>query len=170
MTRANNGCDASSIVTLYITKWDWWHVCCQEILWGVSKSAVGLLMAYRRGGTTKHYSVYTKNWTAFCLRKKVDNLQPPIREVLDFLSELYNQGLSYSAINSARGALCLSGWWLYGWTWPAGLSSGKRCFSVKATQAQYTEVGDVQVVWTYLTDYSSSCWIINTQTTHIKTC
>lgn len=62
-------------------------------------------MAYRRGGTTKHYSVYTKNWTAFCLQKKVDNLQPPIREVLDFLSELYNQGLSYSAINSARGAL-----------------------------------------------------------------
>ena len=26
-------------------------------------------------------------------------------EVLDFLSELFNQGLSYSAMNSARGAL-----------------------------------------------------------------
>ena len=62
-------------------------------------------MAYRRGGTTKQYSVLIKNWTAFCLEKKVNNLQPPMREVLDFLSELFNQGLSYSAMNSARGAL-----------------------------------------------------------------
>lgn len=165
MTRANNGCDASSIVTLYITKWDWWHVCCQEILWGVSKSAVWLLMAYRRGGTTKHYSVYTKNWTAFCLQKKVDNLQPPIREVLDFLSELFNQGLSYSAINSARGALSsyvsLDDGYMVEHD-PLVCRLVKGVFQLRPPKPKYTEVGDVQVVWTYLTDYSSSCWIINT--------
>ena len=165
MTRANNGCDASSIVTLYVTKWDWWHVCCQEILWGVSKSAVGLLMAYRRGGTTKHYSVYTKNWTAFCLQKKVDNLQPPIREVLDFLSELYNQGLSYSAINSARGALSsyvsLDDGYMVEHD-PLVCRLVKGVFQLRPPKPKYTEVGDVQVVWTYLTDYSLSCWIINT--------
>ena len=165
MTRANNGCDASSIVTLYVTKWDWWHVCCQEILWGVSKLAVGLLMAYRRGGTTKHYSVYTKNWTAFCLQKKVDNLQPPIREVLDFLSELYNQGLSYSAINSARGALSsyvsLDDGYMVEHD-PLVCRLVKGVFQLRPPKPKYTEVGDVQVVWTYLTDYSLSCWIINT--------
>lgn len=106
-------------------------------------------MAYRRGGTTKHYSVYTKNWTAFCLQKKVDNLQPPIREVLDFLSELFNQGLSYSAINSARGALSsyvsLDDGYMVEHD-PLVCRLVKGVFQLRPPKPKYTEVGDVQVV------------------------
>ena len=72
---------------------------------GVSKSAVGLLMASWRGGTKKQYSGYIKKWTAFCLKRKVNHLQPPVVAVLDFLSELFDEGLTYSAINCARSAL-----------------------------------------------------------------
>ena len=68
---------------------------------GVSKSAVGLLMASWRGGTKKQYSGYIKKWTAFCLERKVNHLQPPVVAFLDFLSELFDKGLTYSAINCA---------------------------------------------------------------------
>lgn len=47
----------------------------------------------------------SKKWTAFCLERKVNHLQPPVVAVLDFLSELYDKGLTYSAINCARSAL-----------------------------------------------------------------
>ena len=72
---------------------------------GVSKSAVGLLMSSWRGGTKKQYSGYIKKWTAFCLKRKVNHLQPPVVAVLDFFSELFDKGLTYSAINCARSAL-----------------------------------------------------------------
>ena len=71
---------------------------------GVSKSAVGLLMASWRGGTKKQYSGYIKKLT-FCLKRKVNHLQPPVVAVLDFLPELFDKGLTYSAINCARSAL-----------------------------------------------------------------
>lgn len=47
----------------------------------------------------------SKKWTAFCLERKVNHLQPPVVAVLDFLSELYDKGLTYSAINCPRSAL-----------------------------------------------------------------
>ena len=72
---------------------------------GVSKSAVGLLMASLQGGSKTQYSVYIKKWTAFCLKRKVNHLQPPVVAVLDFFSELFDEGLTYSAINCPRSAL-----------------------------------------------------------------
>ena len=58
---------------------------------GVSKSAVALLMAFWRGGTKKQYSGHIKKWTAFCLKRKVNHLQPHVVAVLDFLSELFDK-------------------------------------------------------------------------------
>jgi len=71
----------------------------------VLKSAVGLLMASWRGGTKKQYSGYIKKWAAFCLKRKVNLLQPPVEAVFDFLSKLFDKGLTYSATNCARSAL-----------------------------------------------------------------
>ena len=68
---------------------------------GVSKSAIGLFMASWRGGTKKQYSEYIKRRTAICLQRKFNHLQPPVGAVVDFLRELFVQGLTYSAINSA---------------------------------------------------------------------
>ena len=47
----------------------------------------------------------SKSGQHFVSKGKVNHLQPTIRAVLDFLSELYDQGLIYSAINCARSAL-----------------------------------------------------------------
>lgn len=42
---------------------------------------------------------------AFTSRGDIDPIQPPVNKVLDFLTELYDNGLGYSAINTARSAL-----------------------------------------------------------------
>lgn len=72
---------------------------------GISESATNLLMQSWRSGTKKQYSCYIKKWELFCAQRKTDCVQPPIEEVLDFLTELYSKGLTYSAINTARSAL-----------------------------------------------------------------
>ena len=118
---------------------------------GVSKSAVGLLMASWRGGTKKQYSGYIKKWTAFCLKRKVSHPQPPAVAVLDFLSELFDKGLTYSAINCARRHFYVS------------LNDGsavgqnplvcrllKGVFQTRPAKPKYTDVWDVQVLLPYL--------------------
>ena len=123
---------------------------------GVSKSAVGLLMFSWRGGTKKQYSGYIKKWTVFCLKTKVNHLQPTIGAVLDFVFKFYDQGLSYSAINCARSALSsyvsLDDGPLVGQN-PLVCRLLKGVFQSRPPKLKYAEVWDVQVVLTY----SSSC-------------
>ena len=120
---------------------------------GVSKSTVGLLMSSWRGSTKKQYSGYIKKWTAFCLKRKVSHLQPTIGAILDFLSELYDQGLTYSAINCARSALSsyvsLDDGSVVGQN-PLVCRLLKGVFQSRPPKPKYSEVWDVQVVLTYL--------------------
>ena len=41
----------------------------------------------------------------FCSEKQVDKLNPSLKEILQFLTELQQEGLSYSAINTAKSML-----------------------------------------------------------------
>jgi len=117
---------------------------------GVSRSSFGLLVASWRGGTKKQYSGYIKKWTAFCLQRKINHLQPPVVAVLDLLSELFDQGLTHSVINCARSALSSY----------VSLDDGSVvrrnqlvCRLLKGvfqSRPPNTEVWDVQVVFTYL--------------------
>ena len=103
---------------------------------GVSRSAVGLLMASLRGSTKKQYSGYIR---------KVNHLQSPVGTVLDFLSERFGQGLTYSAINCARSVLSS---YVFSWTERAGLPLVERDFPV-TPKPKYTEDCDVRVVLAY---------------------
>jgi len=86
--------------------------------------------------------------------KEINHLQPPVGAVLDFLSELFDKGLTYSAINCARSALS---------SYAESLDDGsvvgqnplvcrllKGVFQSRPPKPKYTEVWDVQVVLTYL--------------------
>jgi len=64
-----------------------------------------ILMASWRKGTQNQYKTYVEKWLAFCGERKIDHSSPQISEALQFLMYLYNQGLSYSMINTARSAL-----------------------------------------------------------------
>ena len=120
---------------------------------GVSKSAVGLLMASLRRGTKKQYSGYIEKWTGFCPKRKVNHLQPPIVAVLDFLSEFLDEGLTYSAINCARSAssscVSLNDGSVLGQN-PLACRLLKGVFQSRPPKPKYTEAWDIQVVLTYL--------------------
>ena len=72
---------------------------------GISQSATKLLLGSWRGGTKKQYDVYITKWTKCCAERETDQFLPLVVDVLDFLTELYEKGFTYSAINTARRAL-----------------------------------------------------------------
>ena len=46
-----------------------------------------------------------KRWITYCHRKHVHCVDPSISNALDLLVQLYDQGIGYSAMNTARSAL-----------------------------------------------------------------
>jgi hypothetical protein len=45
----------------------------------------------------------------FCDKRKINSVCPTLNQVLEFLNSLFESGLSYNAINSARSALSAYG-------------------------------------------------------------
>lgn len=72
---------------------------------GVSGKAQEIIMASWRPSTRTQYSTYLRKWNKFCARKHYDPFTASVNEVIEFLTELFCAGLSYSAINTARSAL-----------------------------------------------------------------
>lgn len=63
-----------------------------------------LLLASWKQGTHKQYQVYLNKWQLYCKDLSLST-DITIGNVLNFLTSLFEQGLSYSAINTARSAL-----------------------------------------------------------------
>ena len=64
-----------------------------------------MLMASWRSGTQKQYKPILTNGWPFCGERKIAYYAPTLNGTLPFLVRLFNQGLSYSALNTARSAL-----------------------------------------------------------------
>ena len=56
-------------------------------------------------GTHKKYRVYLKRWERYCCGRKMDAISCNVSEGVNFLAELYDTGLSYSSMDTARSAL-----------------------------------------------------------------
>ena len=109
------------------------------------RTANNILCAWKPG-THKQYATYIGRWHQFCLRRKVDCLQPNVRIVLDFLTTLYEDGLSYSVINTARCALSqIIIWQKYGTigAHPLVIKFMKGVFNLRPPVPRYTETWDV---------------------------
>lgn len=72
---------------------------------GISARAQELILQSWREGTQKQYRTYLQRWTTFSSGRNTDPIQPAISEVIDFLTELFDSGLGYSSLNTARCAL-----------------------------------------------------------------
>lgn len=72
---------------------------------GISERAQELILQSWREGTQKQYRTYLQRWTTFSSGRDIDLIQPTISEVIDFLTELFDSGLGYSGLNTARCAL-----------------------------------------------------------------
>ena len=75
----------------------------------ISKRATDIVKASWRSGTKKQYTTNVKKWFSYCDKRKINHFQTNLISVIDFLSELYENGRSYSAINTARSSLSAIG-------------------------------------------------------------
>ena len=72
---------------------------------GISQATQETILNSWRIRTQKQYRVYLAKWQSLADKWAVDPLHAPVNKVLDFLQELYEGGLGYSCLNTARSAL-----------------------------------------------------------------
>ena len=48
---------------------------------------------------------YIRKWETYCSQQQIDPIHTNISQVLNFLTQLFNTGVGYSAINTAKSAL-----------------------------------------------------------------
>ena len=116
-----------------------------------------IILSSWRSSTKKQYAVYIRRWTTFCVEHKLSLYQSNVSAVLEFLTLIYEQTHSYSAVNTARCALSsfliLDGGQSIG-THPLISRFVKGVFNLHPPAPRYTEVWDVKLVLDYLRSLS----------------
>ena len=99
--------------------------------------------------TRKHYRCTLTRWLVFSQEKKINPYSPKAREVIAFLTKRFNEGSSYSTLNSDRCAIALI----------ANNNIGedklvsrfiKGCFKLRPTRPRYPVTRDVEIVLSYI--------------------
>ncbi|XP_046564208.1 uncharacterized protein LOC124273040 [Haliotis rubra] len=119
---------------------------------GISPQVADVMLQSWRGSTRKQYKTYWDRWIKFCSRKQVDSVSPPIEMVLEFLYELYSEGLSYSSLNTARSALSVL---IVSTAVPVGEHPlvkrfMKGVYQARPVTSRYSDIWDANVVLDYL--------------------
>ena len=66
---------------------------------------MSMIMSSWRESTKKQYMTYIHRWIIFCREHSYDVFTSNVTHVIDFLGILFQDGLSYSAINTARSSI-----------------------------------------------------------------
>ena len=106
-----------------------------------------------RHSTQKQYASFIKRWIFFCRERQSDAFQVSLNDVLDFLTKLFESGLSYSALNTARSALSAIGIIINGFlvgSHPVVIRYMKGVFNQRPTTSRYSQFWDVSIVLRYL--------------------
>lgn len=101
----------------------------------------------------KQYSTHIRKWFSYCSQREINCFQADLNSVLDFLSELYDRGCSYSAINTARSALSAIGIISEGFTigsHPLVVRFMKGVYNLRPAKSRYVYTWDISVVLSYL--------------------
>ncbi|CAB4015392.1 Hypothetical predicted protein [Paramuricea clavata] len=72
---------------------------------GLSTTASDIFMCAWRDGTKKQYQTYLTQWENYCNSKGISPVSATVIEGINFLAELVDRGIGYSAVNTARSAL-----------------------------------------------------------------
>ena len=109
-------------------------------------------------GTHKQYSVYIRKWYKFCEQREINCVTPNVSVVIEFLTELFDQGFGYSAINTARSALsqfivykghCTIG------SHPFVIKFVKAVFNLRPPVPRYSDIWDVSILLKFLRSLST---------------
>lgn len=98
---------------------------------GFSEQTTKVLMSSWKPGTRKQYQVYIRKWFQYCNEKQINKVQITLEDVLEYFSTLYQNGLQYSGLNTARGALSSLGITL------DGISVGKHPMVIRYMRGIY---------------------------------
>ena len=110
-------------------------------------------MASLRDSTKKQYKVHLEKWLAFCRERCISYSAPKVNEALGFLVVLYNKGLTYPTIKTARSALSsvitLESEENFG-SHPLVVRFFKGIYELRKPQPKYNSIWDVSKVLDYL--------------------
>ncbi|CAG2200009.1 unnamed protein product [Mytilus edulis] len=126
-----------------------------EILqnYGLSKESSEIIIASWKPATRQQYWTYFKRWLLFCSEREINSFKATELNVLEFLTSLYEIGLGYSAINTARSMLSsfmsVNQEKTVG-QWPLVKRFLKGIFNLKPSLPRYQRTWDVEVVLKYL--------------------
>ena len=135
----------------------------------LSSSAQNILLSSWRPGTLKQYKSYLDRWQTFCAQNSVEVFNPTLEQCIEFLTTLFNSGLGYSAINTARSALSSV------ITLSNGLPIGehptirrflKGVFEIRPALPKYTAIWDVGKLLDYLKTFQSASQLSLKDLTH----
>ncbi len=120
---------------------------------GVSEQSTSLICSSWRGSTTRAYESAWRRWTGWCATRKVDPFSTTLTNILEFLTEMYNENKEHSTINSYRSAISTFHAKIDGV--PAGqhpmvtrLMQG--IFNTRPSKPRYTSVWDVEIVLNHI--------------------
>ena len=106
-----------------------------------------------RDKTKLQYAVYHRKWQTYCIIHNVHQLNPDMNDVLSFLVHLFDSGLRYSGLNSARSAMSCILPTFEGHNFgshPLTVRLLRSFYNKRPPQARYAEMWDPQLVIDYL--------------------
>lgn len=119
----------------------------------LSSTATSVILSSWRKTSSKQYKSYLLRWESFCTNKNIDKFTCEVEQGLEFLAHLFDEGLGYSAINTARSALSsviiLPGGITFG-EHPLVCRFLKGVFELRPSLPKYSYVWDVGLVLRYL--------------------
>jgi len=71
----------------------------------LSEEASNLLLASWREKSSKSYDSLFNKWVGWCNKRNTDPISGPVSEVVNFLTDLFEQGYQYRSLNSYRSAI-----------------------------------------------------------------
>lgn len=72
---------------------------------GFSSASTDIVLSSWKDSTQKQYKTYITKWVHFCNTRNINPKTPVARELIEFLTELFLEGLGYSALNTAKSAV-----------------------------------------------------------------
>ena len=120
---------------------------------GLSAGSTELLSHAWREGTKLQYDTTVRRWGAYCRKCKIDTFTPHIAAVVNFLTSLFEMGLGYGAVASARGVLG-NFVTVHGFPWladhPLVQKLLKGVANARPSKPRYTRIWDTSHLITYL--------------------
>ena len=123
----------------------------------LSKHAQTFYLDSWRPKTVRQYQVYIRKWYTLCVEKGWNKDDPSLNQCIFFLTQLFDRGFSYSAINAARSALSnilpLFEGVPFGQHFVVSRVM-KGMYNRRPQRSRYTSTWDVDVVLEYLRELS----------------